>query len=300
MQLLVTGAGGLLGSNIVSTAVQAGHDVLGTYHTAEPDLLAPHRRLDITDHETFRKLINESAPDVVINCAAMTDVDSCESEPTRAEKVNGQAPGKIATVCAERNIGFVQISTDYVFDGKRETKYGEDVTPDPIQTYGQTKLTGERRVSECHSSALIVRLSFVYGVHGATSELEGFPAWVVSRLDTGEEVPLFVDQHITPTRAGQAAETILTLISDNATGTYHVACSECVTPYEFGEEICDQIDIDTSLLMESTTADVSRSASRPAHTCLDIDRVGARLGRPQPNLLEELQAIRSSLEAGVR
>ncbi|NIB99448.1 dTDP-4-dehydrorhamnose reductase [Halobacterium sp. R2-5] len=300
MQLLVTGAGGLLGSNIVSTAVQAGHDVLGTYHTDKPDLMAPHRRLDITHHETFRKLVNESAPDVVVNCAAMTDVDSCESKPTHAEKVNGQAPGNIAAICAERNIAFVQVSTDYVFDGKRETKYREDITPNPIQTYGQTKLTGERRVFECHPSALIIRLSFVYGVHEDTSDLEGFPAWVVSRLGTGEEVPLFVDQHITPTRAGQAAETILTLVSDDAAGTYHIACSECVTPYKFGEGICNQLDIDTSLLMESTTADVSRSASRPTHTCLDVDRVEARLGRPQPDLAEDLQAIRSSLEAGVR
>lgn len=299
MHLLVIGAGGLLGSNVVSTAVDADHDILGTYHTAEPDLSAPSRQLDVTDRDAFRELVDEFAPDVVVNCAAMTDVDGCESDPDRADEANGRAPGEMAAICTERDVAFVQISTDYVFDGERETKYGDDADPNPIQAYGRSKLTGERRVRERHPSPLVVRLSFVYGVHGATGDLEGFPAWVVSRLGAEEEIPLFVDQHVTPSRAGQAAETILALVDGDATGTYHVACSECVTPCEFGEAICELIDADASLLTESTMDDVSRPAPRPTHTCLDVERVEDRLGRPQSDLSVDLRAIRSALEAKV-
>lgn len=299
MHILVTGAAGLLGSNVVSKAVEAGYDVLGTYHTDEPNLSVPCRQLNATDYDAFCELLDEYKPDVVVNCAAKTDVDGCESDPELAEKVNGRAPGNMSAACADRDVAFVQISTDYVFDGKNEMRYGEDADVNPLQVYGRSKLIGERRVRENFVSPLIVRLSFVYGVHGATSDLEGFPAWVVSKLEAEEKIPLFVDQHVTPSRAGQAAETLLTLVADDSKGTYHVACRECVTPYEFGETICGQIDADVSLLTESTTTDVSRPAPRPTHTCLNVERVEKRLGRRQPSLSEDVRAIRSALKTGV-
>ena len=300
MDWLITGVGGLLGSNVVSTAANNGHEVLGTYHTSEPNLPTRCRKLNITDSDAFRELVDEHTPDVVVNCAAMTDVDGCESKPGLANEVNGRAPGEMATICAEREIAFVQVSTDYLFDGKKETKYREDADPNPLQVYGQSKLKGEHRVLESHPSPLVVRLSFVYGVHSSTDDLEGFPDWVISRLGTKEKVPLFTDQCITPSRAGHVAATILDLAKSDLTGTYNVACSECITPYEFGEAICAQVGADISLLTESTTSDVTRIAPRPAYTCLDIEKVQNHLGCPQPKLSEDLRAIRSALEAKMK
>lgn len=300
MRVLVTGSGGLLGSNVVMEAVDAGHSVVGTYHMTEPELPAPCRRLDVRDHDAFRTLVEEFEPDVVVNCAAMTNVDECESRPGRADEVNGRAPGRLAAVCNEGEIEFVHISTDYVFDGESELKYAEDAEPNPVQAYGRSKLLGERRVRKTHSSPLVVRLSFVYGVNRATGALEGFPTWVLSQLGSGEAVPLFVDQHVTPSRAGQTAETVFELIADQANGTYHVACRDCVSPYGFGETICEQVGADGSLLTSSTMDDISRAASRPAHTCFSVERVEEQLGRVQPDLAADLRAIEDALKAGSR
>lgn len=296
MRLLVTGASGLLGSNIVLAALDAGHDVLATYHTIKPNLPTLRRRLDITDHGSFEALLKDFGVEAVVNCAAMTDVDACESAPGQSEEVNGRTPGKLAAACRKEGSAFIQVSTDYVFDGERETKYQEDAAPNPIQSYGRTKLVGERSVRRNHPSPLIVRLSFVYGVHGATGDLEGFPAWVTSQLAEGREIPLFIDQFVTPSRVGQAAETILKLLEESTTGTYHVACRDCVSPYEFGKEICREIDADGSALVSSKMNEVTREAPRPAYTCLDVGRVEERLGRPQPALREDLSEIGEALE----
>lgn len=299
MRVLVTGSGGLLGSNIIARATKAGHVGLGTYHTSEPNLSAKCEMLDISDVDAFRDLIDEFGPDSIVNCAALTNVDACESSQSRAKRINGIAPGKMAEICSEKGIGFTQISTDYVFDGECRSKYTEDSEPNPIQTYGESKLLGERNVSKGHPSPLIVRLSFVYGIHGATRNLRGFPAWVMSRLSAGKKVPLYVDQSITPTRAEQAAKTILSLITDEASGTYHVACTDCVSPYEFGEAICDQIEHDSTLLNRSSVEDVTKQALRPPHTCLDVRKTEDELNRSQPTLSEDLQAIREKLEESV-
>lgn len=300
MRVLIIGVTGLLGSNVVTRSVNAGHYVSGTYHTTEPELSVQCRQLDIRERDVFLALVENAEPDVVLNCAAMTDVDECEAKPDRANEINGRAPGEMANICDERDIEFVHFSTDYVFDGENESKYGEDADPAPIQAYGRSKLVGEQRVREHHSAPLIVRLSFVYGMDRISGELEGFPAWVVSRLNAGEDVPLFVDQHVTPSRAGQVAETVLELVADGADGTYHIACRECLSPYQFGEEICRQVGVDDSALTPSAMANVSRSASRPAHTCFSVDRVEKELGRPQPALNDDLGAIRDALEVVVR
>lgn len=299
MEVLVTGAAGLLGSNVVTRAFDAGHHVTGTYHTTVPELPVPTRRLDIRDTDAFRSIAEELVPDMVVNCAAMTDVDDCEASPDRADAINGRAPGELAATCATADITFVHVSSDYVFDGESESKYAEAAEPNPIQAYGRSKLLGEKRVRENHPSPLVVRPSFEYGIHGASGELQGFPAWVVSRLGGGEDAPLFVDQRVTPTRAGQAAESILELVAAGADGTYHVASRDCVSPFEFGEAICRQIRADESLLTLATMDDVSRPAPRPTHTCLHVARLEERLGRPQPGLADDLDTIGDALRAGL-
>jgi dTDP-4-dehydrorhamnose reductase len=146
-------------------------------------------------------------------------------------------------------------------------------------------------VQAVDGETIVIRLSFVYGVRGDTDELVGFPAWVRDTLADGDEVPLFVDQHITPSRAGQAAETILELLDAEVDGLFHVASRSCVTPYEFGQQIAAVQTADKTLLTESRQSDVSRAAARPSYTCLDVSGVENALGRPQPTIEEDLEAI---------
>ena len=295
MQLLVVGANGLLGSNVVRAGQQRGWSVSGTYHSTQPVFDIPLTQFDLREYDTFDGILSEHDPDVVINCAAMTDVDGCEANPEQARVLNGNAPGDLASHCDANDIEFVHVSTDYVFDGTGREPYSESADPNPVQMYGESKLAGEHAVRDEVAEALIARLSFVWGVHQSRGDLTGFPAWVRDQLQSGEEVPLFTDQRVTPTRAGQAAETLLDLIEQDTTGFFHIACSSCVTPYEFGEVIADHVGSSEELLSKGSMADVERDAARPKHSCLDVARVESTLGRPQPTLREDVETVWDSL-----
>lgn len=296
MQLLVLGANGLLGSNVLTAARDRGWTVTGTYHSEQPVFDTPLQQVDITDRDAVQSVIMDVNPDWVVNCAAMTDVDRCEEYPEKAHDVNARAPGDIAELCADERIRFLHVSTDYVFDGEEPSKYNENAPVNPVQVYGMSKLAGERTVARANTDALIARLSFVYGLHRSTGEITGFPAWVHSRLVVGEQTALFTDQHITPSRAGQAAETFCELIEGAETGTYHVASQSCVTPYELGGEIARRLNEDGSLFSRGSQEDVERAAERPSHTCLDVSRTEATLGRAQPTVQEDLDAIAGAFD----
>lgn len=295
MRVIVIGVGGLLGSNVLAAARETSWEVVGTYHTTSPDFDVPLSKLDICDDERFRTILDRHDPDAVVNCAAMTDVDECEREPERAYEINGRAPRHLARICQKSDIRFVHVSTDYVFDGNAETPRRESDETEPIQVYGKSKLNGDRSVVEAHSTPLVVRPSFVYGVHRATGDLAGFPRWVRDRLVADETTPLFTDQRITPTRAGQAAETLLELLTDEATGVFHVASRSCVTPYRFGEVIGRHADASEENLEKSSMSDLDRPAGRPRYTCLNVGKVESTLGRSQPTLEEDVDAITESL-----
>lgn len=296
MTTVVLGANGLLGSNVFTTVTDRGGRPVGTYHSADPSFDAPCHPLDVRETDRVATLLDKTDPDLVVNCAAMTDVDGCEEDPDQARAVNGDAPGSIARLCDDRDIAFTHVSTDYVFDGEGETPYGTGASPDPIQEYGESKLAGERAVQKEHSEPTIVRLSFVYGFHRGTDDLEGFPAWVRDRLQADERTPLFTDQWVTPTRARQAAGTILDLHERGATGLYHVACRSCVTPYEFGQQIRERMGVSSEFIEEGSMDDVNRPAERPTYSCLDVSGTESALDRRQPTLAEDLDAIESVLQ----
>lgn len=290
MDVLVLGANGLLGSNVVAQARKRDASVTATYHTTTLALDVETVQLDITDTEEFESLCSDVSPDVIVNCAAMTDVDGCEADLEGATEVNGHAPGRLAARVGD-DVAFVQVSTDYVFDGRAQALYDEDDETNPVQAYGESKLLGERTVTGADPSALVPRLSFVYGRHAGTGELEGFPAWVRGRLNRGETVPAFVDQHVTPTRAGQAAETILDLLAEGASGLFHVAAGTCTRPYEIAQLVADLEGDESGLVERGRMADVDRPAERPKDTRLDVGRVESTLGRSQPTVETDLRVV---------
>ncbi|WP_226010803.1 dTDP-4-dehydrorhamnose reductase [Halomicrobium salinisoli] len=295
MLVLVVGANGLLGSNVVQACKDRDWECCGTYHSTEPEFDVPLTQFDIRNRDAFVELLDTFQPDVVVNCAAMTDVDGCEDDSEAAHAINADAPGAMAEECDRNDVPFVHVSTDYVFDGTSRDPITESATPNPCQVYGESKLAGEQTVRDGADDALVLRLSFVWGIHRSRSSLTGFPAWVRGRLQSGETVPLFTDQWITPTRAGHAAETILSLVDREATGLYHVASRSCVTPHEFGALLADELDHDAALLEEGSIADVDRAATRPRYTCLDVSKLEDELSRSQPTLREDIQAVREEL-----
>lgn len=296
MRLLVIGANSLLGSNIIHFGQQRGWDICGTYHSTTPQLNVPLSQFDLRNYDNFATLLDVHSPEVVANCAAITDVDSCEKYPESARLINGEAPGQLAAQCEERGVEFVHVSTDYVFDGSEHKQYCEEDSPNPIQVYGKSKLLGERAIREGTDNALIPRLSFVWGLHRNQDKLTGFPAWVENKLRNRQELPLFVDQWITPTRAGQAAETILTLIEHNKSGLYHIASTSCVSPYEFGRIIANAEGVGPELLQKGSMEERERDAKRPEHTCLDVSALEETLDRPQPTLRDDVETVWNQLD----
>lgn len=297
MRLLVVGANGLLGSNVVYAARQRDWAVSGTYHSIRPSFDVPLTQFDLRAYDVFGDLLTEHNPDMVVNCAAMTDVDECEMNPEQAHAVNGDAPGRLAAHCESNDIGFIHISTDYVFDGTAHDQYSESAVPNPVQVYGESKLAGERAVRNETVETLIARLSFVWGIHRNSGEISGFPAWVRDRLQANKNVPLFTDQWVSPTRAGNAADMLLDLIEYGVTGLVHVACTSCITPYEFGAILTEYADVNEgeSLLAEGSIDDIERPATRPRYSCLDVERVESVLGRSQPTLREGIEAVWDSI-----
>lgn len=295
MRLLVVGANGLLGSNIVSTGLRRNWAVAGTYHTTKPHFDVALRKFDLLDPDGFDNLLRWFEPRVVVNCAAMTDVDYCERHPRQAVEINAMAPGVMARQCDDAGIQFVHVSTDYVFDGEQREPYLESDTMNPLQEYGRTKSTGEALVKARASSSIIPRVSFLWGFHRNSGQLEGFPAWVVSRIQSGQPVPLFTDQWISPSRAGSVAGAILDLIERGTTGTFHIASSSCVTPMEFGQRLVTRIGESLDCLVESQIDDVARKAARPAFTCLDVTKIVDVLERPQPTLIEDLESVSDAI-----
>ncbi|WP_424002632.1 dTDP-4-dehydrorhamnose reductase [Haloarcula salina] len=298
MRTLVLGANGLLGSQTLQAATNRDWPVTGTVHTEPPEFESPFFRLDIRDSDRFKRVLDAVEPDCVVNCAAMTDVDACETNTVLAREVNESAPGSLAAVCHCRGIQFCHVSTDYVFDGQSSQPYGETDETDPIQTYGESKLAGEKAVRESHDSALIVRVSFLYGRHGGSGALTGFPAWVCKQLESEGSVPLFIDQWVTPTRAGLAANTILRLLEYDSTGLFHVSSRSCLTPYDFGNLIADRLQVSEAGLKQSSMADVDRQAPRPQYTCLDVSRVEDEINQALPTLDTDLDTVEMGLGGG--
>lgn len=295
MRVLVTGANGLLGSNVAAIGATMNDEVVGTVREASSELPVTTYELDIRDDRRFCEVLDVVEPDVVVNCAAMTDVDLCEREKALAREINARAPRNLAEQCSKRSIDFVHVSTDYVFDGNAQSLYSESSTPHPIQAYGETKLEGDRAVLSAHEDCLIVRLSFVYGIHQGHQKLSGFPAWVRDQLLSESDIPLFTDQWVTPTRAGHAAQTIFDLLDHDVRGTVNVASRSCVTPFEFGELLQKHVPESSSELVESTQDALNRPADRPRYSCLDVDYVETILGRAEPNLSADLEQIASYL-----
>lgn len=295
MRVLVMGVAGLLGSNVYREGRLRGVGVIGTYKSTAPSTSGSFETLDIRDVERFESLLDVHDPDVVINCAAMTDVDGCEDNPESAHEINGQAPGRMASACADRGIEFVQISTDYVFDGAANSPYDEAAATDPIQEYGRSKLAGERTVLDAHPGALVLRVSFLFGRHGFTKDLVGFPDWLRETLRVDGEAWLFSDQHVTPTRAGYASEAIFDLLDAGADGVIHLGGGSCISPLEFGTEFTDAFGLVGSLY-ESSLSDVDRPAERPRYSCLTSTRRRQYLDVTPPTIEEDIESIKSPTE----
>lgn len=246
----------------------------------------------MTDSPAVETVVRSAKPDVVVNAAAMTDVDACERDPEGAKRLNETAPGILASISRDVGAAFVQASTDYVFDGSEPA--AEGTTPHPLNTYGLTKLAGEAVVRGAHANALILRLSAVYGWNRVSQKTNAV-TWILEKLETGKEAMLFRDQKVTPTYAKTAAEVAFDLWSRRASGLFHVASADCLSRMEMGRAIAELFEIAHPKLTAISMESVALRATRPRAPCLVVRKVEETLKRPMPRFracLEDMKATR--------
>lgn len=253
---LVVGAAGMLGTDLVSTVQQAGHEVTAW---DLPDI-------DITDADDV--LAKVSGFDVVANCAAWTAVDAAEENEAAAFLVNAVGPQNLALAANRTRATLVHISTDYVFDGVATEPYPEDTPLRPQSAYGRTKAAGEWAVRANCAQHYIVRTAYLYGKHGPNL-VKTFARLAVER----DSITAVTDQHIQPTWAGDLSTAIIRLVDSGAPyGAWHGTGSGSTTIFEFARAIFAGVGQDTEKVKPTTLADFVTSTSRPAYSVLSHQR----------------------------
>ncbi|MDZ4816996.1 MAG: dTDP-4-dehydrorhamnose reductase [Verrucomicrobiota bacterium] len=222
MKILITGAAGRLASDFARHFQNAGHDVIAT----------SRQTLDVSNHDQRAQVLTQHQPDVVINCAALCDVDVCEREQALAFSINESAPAHMATV--SKNVGayFIHISTDYVFDGLSAVPYSEEDTPHPVSVYGLSKHAGEIAVREANDAALVIRVAWVFG-----PGKPGFVDYVLRSLQSDTPLSVITDKWSSPTYTLDAAMGLESVISKKPAGLLHMTNHGSCSWWEYAEGV---------------------------------------------------------------
>lgn len=240
MRVLVTGASGLLGAEVVERFRAANLEVVGATRRphAQPStrgteqLSTSEVSLDITRPDAVRAVFDAVRPEIVVHCAAMTQVDACERQPQEAYRVNAFGAEVIASNCQRIGAVCVYISTDYVFDGSKRAPYHEYDAENPLSVYGRSKFAGEQAVRTLCPRHYIVRVAWLYG-----KQRKSFPQFVLEQARAGNPPPVISDQVGSPTYVADVADRLLQLLQTDCYGTYHLTNTEPVSRYEFARAL---------------------------------------------------------------
>jgi dTDP-4-dehydrorhamnose reductase len=245
------------------------------YCASHGDIVFPydHRTLDISDSDHVTQALTNDKPDVVINCAAWTDVDGCEFDKDRAFAANSRGPENLAKASRETDASFITISTDYVFDGEKQGFYTQEDEPNPQSIYGVSKLEGELLAQAAYARTIVVRTGFVFGPGGSN-----FLSTIIERAQRGEKIKAIGDAYGTPTYAPALARRLRELAQQNLPGIFHVVNAGAGVSYaEFARAAMD-LGGYTSMKVESVEVDsLNRPAPRPRNSrlrCLLSESLG--------------------------
>ena len=273
MKILVTGSDGLIGTNILPGLSKQFEIIPAT-----------EEQWDILDRKLGEEIVRAHQPDVLINLAAITNVDGCEDAAELAYRVNTEGAGVLADLCGKHNVKLLHFSTDYVFDGTSKRPYTEEDTPNPLSVYGRSKLLAEKKVLESHPSSLILRTEWIYGRGG-----ENFITKVTKIAREKGRVEVVDDQAGAPTFAQDLVDPVSALITQGKSGIYHVTNGGACTWFQFAKEIFSILGIDVPCLPVSSTR-IQRKARRPAYSVLDCSKLKRETGlslRPWQDALRQ-------------
>jgi dTDP-4-dehydrorhamnose reductase len=302
-RLLVAGASGLLGGEIVLAALSRDVEVVSVAARTAMRLPPQARALmvDLASPEA-EAVVREAHPDWIVNAAAAVDVDGLEAEPDRAARLNTLLPERLARVAGTIGARYIHISSDAVFDGRSTRAYRESDEPTPLSVYGASKLRGEQAVRAANPAALTVRTT-IYGWN-AKAKLS-LAEWFLGRLETGSGVDGFSDAWFTPINTAHLAEGLLDLLAEQVwppqgltEGILHLAGGECLTKYEFGRRLASAFGFDPAVVRPVRMADHHFKAPRALRACLDSSQAAMILGRPAPSVDAGIQRLVEDRETG--
>lgn len=250
MKVLIIGASGLLGRALVGC--WGGDEVIAVNS----------KQVDIRDHGAVDQLLVRERPQWTVLAAAYTDVDGCERDPKLAEEVNATGAGHVARAAGEVGSRTVYLSTDYVFDGKKNSPYQVNDPMRPVNVYGRTKAQGEELVRKWDDRSLIVRTAWLYGIG------KGFPEWLLHKVETTKELNIVNDQRGAPTYAPDLAAAIVRLVRVEARGIVHVTNTGECTWYDFAQAILKTAGIKKVKLTPVSSDQLVRPAKRPSYSVL--------------------------------
>lgn len=270
MKILVTGARGMLGHEVVSALEMHGHEVWGT------DVVSSEERLDITKPDQIRYAIASFRPAWIVNCAAYTNVDAAEGHEEEAFLLNAKGPEMLALACRRNAVKLLHISTDYIFDGTKETPYVEEDPPGPINVYGTSKLAGENAVRHQMTDYLIVRTQWLIGLHG-----KNFVSTILAAAQMKPRLEVVNDQWGCPTFAPDLAKALALLLESDARGIFHVCNRGRATWYDLACKAIEYVGLGTRIVPVETEA-FPRPAPRPRYSILSTRKFNEKTGRVMP------------------
>jgi len=279
-RILITGSNGLLGQKLVALLRQQ----------ADVDLIATARgdnRLPVTDGYTYASLditvpsevhtiFDEFKPEVVIHTAAMTNVDTCETDRDGCDLLNVAAVAYLIEACEKHGTYLCHLSTDFIFDGA-DGPYTEEGVANPISYYGESKLKAEQLLFDSHIRWSIARTVLVYGIVPDMSR-SNIVLWVKKSLEDGKTIQVVTDQFRTPTLAEDLAMGCWLLSKDEVEGIFNISGSDFLTPYEMAVMTADYYGLDKSLLQKADSSTFQQTAKRPARTGFVLDKAKKVLG----------------------
>jgi dTDP-4-dehydrorhamnose reductase len=280
MRILVTGTGGLLGLNL-ALELSRQHTVIGADRKA---LLVKDAfealQVDLSTPQAVSKLVEESQPEAIIHCAALANIDACESDPVMASQMNAELPGWIAAEAARVGSQLVHISTDSVFDGL-EGGYTEDSPTNPLSVYSQTKLDGEGAVFAAMPEAVVTRVNlFGWSASGNRSLAEFF----YHNLAAGKTVKGFTDVYFCPILVNDLADVFIEIFQQHLSGLYHLVSPVCMTKYAFGLAIAEKFGFDPEQIMPVSVNEFGLVAARSPLLTLKNEKLTQALGHALPDV----------------
>jgi len=302
-KILVLGSGGLVGYKLCTLFLEKNHSFMSTYNLRNPnfgdDLSS---KIDINSFSKIENLIKNFNPDLVFNCISLTNVDSCEKNPSLAFKINSEFTMLLSKLCHSQNSKLIYFSTDSVFDGLKSSPYSENDSPNPINVYGKSKLEGETHVLD-YPENLVIRASVLYGwlplflanVDSSSMKPNNFVQWLVTSLQNKKQVEIITDELSTPIITEDLVENSL-FLSKNHQGLYHLAPDFQLNRYEFSCKIAQNLSMNSELIKPVTNAQLGRNVSTGQNKCLDSSKAKKISGISFLNLNESIEIIKKQMD----